>query len=132
MDTIDPDSSSVPEVTTLTEVTSLDSTPLHSSTPLQIKQETLMACGLSPSQSAGSVESTRFIHILKAPTSPTKRLEEDSLTYLNQGQPYLVEMLCLDPVEAGAKFEGQYLKVKRPTLLDMLNGCDFTLVYRLK
>jgi len=26
-----------------------------------------------------------FIHILKAPTSPTKKLEEDSLTYLNQG-----------------------------------------------
>lgn len=26
-----------------------------------------------------------FIHILKAATSPTKKLEEDSLTYLNQG-----------------------------------------------
>ena len=29
--------------------------------------------------------SYRFRYILKAATSPTKRLEEDSLTYLNQG-----------------------------------------------
>lgn len=108
MDTIGPDPSSVREVST--EVTSLDSS-------LQTKQETLMACGMLPSQpsqmsSSGSVDGTSlsygFIHILKAPTSPTKKLEEDSLTYLNQGQPYLLEMLYL-PVE-GAKFEGQYMK----------------------
>lgn len=108
MDTIGLDSSSVTEVST--EVSSLDSS-------LQTKQETLMACGMSPSQpsqisSSGSVDRTGlsygFIHILKAPTSPTKKLEEDSLTYLNQGQPYLLEMLYL-PVE-GAEFEGQYMK----------------------
>ena len=29
--------------------------------------------------------SYRFRYILKAATSPTRRLEEDSLTYLNQG-----------------------------------------------
>ena len=32
--------------------------------------------------------SYRFRYILKAATSPTKRLEEDSLTYLNQGNPF--------------------------------------------
>ncbi|XP_078376231.1 transcription factor CP2-like isoform X2 [Oculina patagonica] len=109
MDTIGPDSSTVTEVVS-SSVTSLNST-------LQTKQETLMACGMSPSQSsqispARNVQSTSlgygFIHILKAATSPTKKIEEDSLTYLNQGQPYLLEMLCL-PAE-GAKFEGQCLK----------------------
>ncbi|XP_027060557.1 upstream-binding protein 1-like, partial [Pocillopora damicornis] len=85
---------------------------------LQTKQETLMACGMSPPtqslpmSSAGSLDvnslSYRFRYILKAATSPTRRLEEDSLTYLNQGQAYLLEMMCL-PLEA-AKFEGKHLK----------------------
>lgn len=109
MDTIGSVSSAVTEVTN--GVNSLDPA-------LQTKQETLMACGMSPPtqsspmSSAGSLDvnslSYRFRYILKAATSPTKRLEEDSLTYLNQGQAYLLEMMCL-PLEA-AKFEGKHLK----------------------
>ena len=33
-----------------------------------------------------------LIYILKAATSPTKRLEEDSLTYLNQGIHYTIAL----------------------------------------
>jgi len=102
MDTADLDSSSVSEVTV--EVTS--SSAMNSSMQT-VKEEGLMAQS-SQISSGRSAESSSFLHVLRAPTSPTKKLEEDSLTYLNQGQSYLVELSCL-PAEA-VKFEGQYVK----------------------
>lgn len=106
MDTADLATTSVAEVPV--EVTS--SSAMNSSLPTA-KQETLMSQS-SPMSSvrnaADSGPTCGFLHILRAPTSPTKKLEEDSLTYLNQGQSYLVELSCL-PAEA-VKLEGQYIK----------------------
>ncbi|XP_015772254.1 PREDICTED: transcription factor CP2-like isoform X2 [Acropora digitifera] len=105
MDTADLESSSLSDVTV--EVTS--SAPrspipatkkgvVMSKSPQRLPDENTTNC----SPQCG------IFYILRAPTSPTKRLEEDSLTYLNQGQSYLVELTCL-PDEA-LKFKGQCIK----------------------
>lgn len=103
METIDLDSSAEVNV----EVSS--SSPMNASMQ-SVKQETIRAQS-SQMSSVGSLENGQnsgFFHVLRAPTSPTKKLEEDSLTYLNQGQSYLVELTCV-PTKA-AEFEGLYIK----------------------
>eukprot|EP00112_Aurelia_sp_Birch-Aquarium-sp1_P011788 Seg248.1 transcript_id=Seg248.1/GoldUCD/mRNA.D3Y31 product="alpha-globin transcription factor CP2" protein_id=Seg248.1/GoldUCD/D3Y31 len=55
---------------------------------------------------ARDVTPPRFALILKAPTSPGKKLSEETLTYLNQSQSYEIVLQCL----SGLSPDEQFLK----------------------
>jgi hypothetical protein len=53
-----------------------------------------------------------FQYILVAPTSPAIRINEDSLTYLNQGQNYELRILKNDSLKSLSNFETNYSSKK--------------------
>jgi len=40
---------------------------------------------------------TSYVITMKAPTAPGRKLDEETLTWLNQGQPYEIVMFCSNP-----------------------------------
>lgn len=106
MDTVDLESSSLSDVAVEVASTSAMRSPVQTAKEgVAVSKSPLMS---SVGSTANRSPQCGFFHILRAPTSPTKKLEEDSLTYLNQGQSYLIELTCL-PAEA-LKFKGQCVK----------------------
>lgn len=60
----------------------------------------------------------RFQYVLAAATSIATKVNEESLTYLNQGQPYEIKMKKLGDL---SNFRGKLLRVSRNTV-DLFGG----------
>lgn len=56
----------------------------------------------------------RFQYVLAAATSIATKVNEESLTYLNQGQPYEIKMKKLGDLSS---FRGKLLRVSLSTLI---------------
>ncbi|XP_031558197.1 transcription factor CP2-like isoform X2 [Actinia tenebrosa] len=83
----------------------------HQIQPVVKQEKHMISCNHSstPNKTARLFDSCSFYHTLAAPTAPGKKMGEDTLTYLNQGQSYLVELKYLGDL---SRFEGCLIKSK--------------------
>ncbi|KAK3753309.1 hypothetical protein QZH41_015250, partial [Actinostola sp. cb2023] len=75
------------------------------------QEESMMSCShANKSVNNGDLSNCyQFYHVLSAPTAPGKKMGEDTLTYLNQGQSYLINLKNYGDL---SRFEGSLIHSK--------------------